>query len=177
MRTCDAAVLVLRETNNPAVMWGDERLCHLIANRAGMRAVGRAWKTSARVLANLARCPGDLVPGFTTCGPRRRPVRIFWLGEHAPARALEAMRKRAAAGSGREASADMVGPAGRPDYAEHTAYQTEEADPDPAGQVADDPFDAAAASRRATAAMRERMDLLAGGRPRWHRPSPRRPVP
>jgi hypothetical protein len=97
VRTCDAAVLVLHETGNPAVMWGDHGLCHLIAARAGMPAAGRAWKTPARVLANLARCPGDLVPGFTTCGPRRRPVRIFWLREHAPARARRDLERRSPA--------------------------------------------------------------------------------
>jgi len=83
MRTCDAAVLVLRETDNPAVMWGDEGLCHLIAERAELSTVGRAWLTSDRVLRNLDRQPGELVAGTTLTGANRR-VRIFWLPEHAP---------------------------------------------------------------------------------------------
>lgn len=83
MRTCDAAVEVLRETDNPAVMWGDEGLLHLIAERAKLRSRRRAWKTSDRVLANLSRKHDGLVPGHTTVGNGRK-VRIFWLPEHAP---------------------------------------------------------------------------------------------
>lgn len=75
-------MLVLRETDNPAVMWGDEGLLHLIAKRAGLRACGRAWKTSSAVLRNLSREPGELVPGMTLTGGGRR-VRIFRLPEHA----------------------------------------------------------------------------------------------
>lgn len=88
MRTCDAAVLVLLETDNPAVMWGDEGLLHLIASRAGLRTRGRAWKTSDAVLDNLTRQPGILVSGHTLLGNGRR-VRIFWLPEHAPAWAVK----------------------------------------------------------------------------------------
>jgi len=83
MRTCDAAVAVLRETNNPAVMWGDEGLCHMIAERAQMRTRGRAWKTSDRVLENLSRNHDGLIAGKTLT-MRGRRVRIFWLPEHAP---------------------------------------------------------------------------------------------
>lgn len=85
MRTCDAAVQVLRETDNPAVMWGDEGLLHLIANRAGLKVSGRAWRTSEAVLNNLAKCSGVLVPKMTRCrsGGRERWVRIFYLPEHA----------------------------------------------------------------------------------------------
>lgn len=83
MRTCDAAVEVLRETDNPAVMWGDEGLLHLIAERAGLRSCGRAWKTSDAVLRNLSREPGSLVPLHTSVGRYGR-VRIFYLPEHAP---------------------------------------------------------------------------------------------
>jgi hypothetical protein len=88
MRTCDAAVLVLRETDNPAVMWGDEGLLHTIAERAGLRAQHRAWRTSTAVLRNLSRDPGDLVAGHTLAGfgSHTRRVRCFWLPEHAPAR-------------------------------------------------------------------------------------------
>lgn len=85
MRTCDAAVQVLRETDNPAVMWGDEGLLHLIARRAGLQVAGRAWQTSVAVLNNLARCPGELVPKQVKghSGGRERWVRIFFLPEHA----------------------------------------------------------------------------------------------
>ena len=79
MRTCDAAVLVLQETNNPAVMWGDEHLLHLIAERAGLRTAHRAFNTGPAVLANLSKCPGILVAGFTRCGGHERLVRIFRL--------------------------------------------------------------------------------------------------
>ncbi|MFI5297385.1 MAG: hypothetical protein ACHREM_04745 [Polyangiales bacterium] len=82
-RTCDAAVEVLRETGNPAVMWGDEGLLHLIARRAELKTCGRAWKTSDRALANLTRNHDGLIAGTTTTGGGRR-VRIFWLPEHAP---------------------------------------------------------------------------------------------
>jgi len=83
MRTCDAAVFVLKETDNPAVMWGDEGLLHMIAERAKLSTCGRAWETTDCVLANLSRQPGQLVAGTTTIGSGRR-VRIFWLPEHAP---------------------------------------------------------------------------------------------
>lgn len=83
MRVCDAALEILRETHNPAVMWGDSGLCHMIAQRAGMRTQDRAWQTEARVLENLARQPGELVPRFT-CAMTGRRVRIFYLPEHAP---------------------------------------------------------------------------------------------
>lgn len=85
MRTCDAAVVVLRETENPAVMWGDEGLLHLIADRAGIAMRSRSWRTSRAVLTNLARCPGELVPKLTMShsGGRERLVRIFFLPEHA----------------------------------------------------------------------------------------------
>ncbi len=80
MRTCDAAALVLRETGNPAVMWGDEHLLHLIASRAGLKNPG-AWKTSAAVLNNLTRCPGILIAKMTRSGGHERMVRIFRLPE------------------------------------------------------------------------------------------------
>jgi len=60
LRVCDAALLVLAETGNPAVMWGDERLCHMIAERCCWEPQGPA--TSKRVLAALAKTPGDLKP-------------------------------------------------------------------------------------------------------------------
>lgn len=60
MRCCDAAVLVLRESKNPAVGSGDSGLCHMIAERAGMGHDG--WWTEKKVLDNLSRQPGELVP-------------------------------------------------------------------------------------------------------------------
>jgi len=59
MRVCDAAVDVLRETENPAVMFGDEGLLHLIADK--MRWNHDAWNTSNRVMAALNKTPGQLV--------------------------------------------------------------------------------------------------------------------
>lgn len=85
MRTCDAALEVLRETDNPAVMWGDEGLLHMIADRAGIRARANGWRTSSAVLANLARQPGELQPLYTLAMNGRR-VRIFYLPEKAPLR-------------------------------------------------------------------------------------------
>jgi hypothetical protein len=78
MRLCDAAIAVLRETDNPAVMFGDEGLLHQIAERAGAKSRGRAWETSAAVLAALSKTPGELVPGHVRDGRGRR-VRIFRL--------------------------------------------------------------------------------------------------
>lgn len=85
VRTCDAALQVLRETNNPAVMWGDEGLLHRIAERAELATAGRSWRTSAAVLSNLGRCPGELIPKLTRArvGGRDRWVRIFRLPEEA----------------------------------------------------------------------------------------------
>lgn len=85
MRACDAAVEVLRFSNNPAVMWGDSGLLHAIANRANLACRSQAWVTEARVLAALSRTPGELVPGYTL-GKGRRRVRIFRLPEHATAK-------------------------------------------------------------------------------------------
>lgn len=86
MRICDAAVLVLRESGNPAVMFGDEGLLHMIADRAKARCAGRAWHTSAAILNALSRTPGKLVAGHTWCARGNRKARCFWLPEHAPER-------------------------------------------------------------------------------------------
>lgn len=76
-RVCDAAAVdVLRETDNPAVMWGDEGLLHLIAERMGWEH--ECTRTSDRVLNALSKTPGRLMPGYTTTGNNRR-VRIFHL--------------------------------------------------------------------------------------------------
>ncbi len=94
IRACDAAVLVLRETDNPAVMWSDSGLLHAIASRAGLRSRERGWQTEGAVLAALSKQPGDLV-ATKTAGHKNRSVRIFWLREKAPAWALadEATRR------------------------------------------------------------------------------------
>lgn len=84
MRTCDAAVQVLSETDNSAVMWGDCGLLDLIAERAGVKAHDRVWKRHQMVLGNLSRCHAGLIAGYTTL-PNNRRVRIFWLPENAPA--------------------------------------------------------------------------------------------
>lgn len=83
MRTCDAAALVLRETANDSVMWGDEGLLHMIAARAGLRCAGRAWRTSNAVLNNLTRQPGELIAAQNVLA-NGRLVRIFYLPECAP---------------------------------------------------------------------------------------------
>ena len=62
MRACDAALQVLIETDNPSVMYGDEWLCHQIAERLGWKHEGPA--TTKRVLSALARTPGRLVKGL-----------------------------------------------------------------------------------------------------------------
>lgn len=85
LRVCDAAVLVLRETDNPAVMWGDSGLLHLIAERANLKMKGRSWMTEIAVLDAMSKQPGELVAGRTP-GRGRRMVRCFWLPEHAPER-------------------------------------------------------------------------------------------
>lgn len=58
LRACDAAVAVLRENEEPSVMYGDEWLCHQIAKRLGWEHQGP--KTTRRVLAAIARNPGPL---------------------------------------------------------------------------------------------------------------------
>lgn len=86
LRVCDAAVLVLRETDNPAVMWGDHGLLEMIAERANTKTQGRAWKTPDAVLDTLAKTPGELVSRLTfTHG---RWVRIFYLPETAKERGI-----------------------------------------------------------------------------------------
>jgi hypothetical protein len=79
LRVCDAALLVLEETGNPAVMWGDRVLLHQIANRAGLKRRKQAWQTENAVLSALSRQPGKLVPGYTRSGGSERRLRIFRL--------------------------------------------------------------------------------------------------
>lgn len=77
-RICDHALDVLKETGSCAVMWGDVRLLHTIAERAGLPSEGP--QTPRRILAALSRTPGVLVPGTATVGGRR--VRAFRLPAH-----------------------------------------------------------------------------------------------
>ena len=67
---------VLEETDNPAVMWGDSGLLHMIASRLGWKA--NAWLTERRVMAALNRSPGKLRKEKTTVGSGR-VVSIFRL--------------------------------------------------------------------------------------------------
>lgn len=83
VRVCDAAVSVLRETKNPAVMVGDSFLLHEIANRAKIRSAQQGWKTEHNVIAALAKCPGDLISRMIL-GVHNKLVRIFYLPECAP---------------------------------------------------------------------------------------------
>ena len=62
MRVCDAAIQVLIDTDNPALMYGDEWLCHQVAARLGWRHDGPA--TSRRVLQALSKTPGRLIKGL-----------------------------------------------------------------------------------------------------------------
>lgn len=78
MRVADAAYEVLQETNNPAVMWGDEGLLHLIADKLGWKHEGH--ETPDRVLRALAKTPGRLIPGHAQAFNNRK-VRIFRLPE------------------------------------------------------------------------------------------------
>ena len=66
------------ETNTPAVMWGDEGLLHLIADKLGWPH--EYTRTSDRVLAALAKTPGTLRVGMTRLG-NGRLVNIFHLSE------------------------------------------------------------------------------------------------
>lgn len=80
LRMCDAAVLVLRETDNPAVMSGDAGLLHAIATRAGAKCRGKSVWTEFAVIDTLSKTPGELVPALTQ-GAHGRTLRIFRLPE------------------------------------------------------------------------------------------------
>lgn len=78
-RVCDAAVEVLRETDNCAVMWGDNGLLDMIADRAGVTiSAGYFLDHHDKVLNALSRQPGLLIAGHTRLCSNRR-VRIFRL--------------------------------------------------------------------------------------------------
>lgn len=55
----EATAAVLRRTNSPSVMWGDEGLCRLIAEELGWPHEGPS--TIDRVLAALNKSPGMLI--------------------------------------------------------------------------------------------------------------------
>lgn len=76
MKVWEAAIQILAETKNDAVMWGDTVLLHLIAERANMKSKNQAWKTEQAVLNALTRNPGPLIPWFTRL-MNGRMVRIF----------------------------------------------------------------------------------------------------
>lgn len=86
-RVCDVAAEVLRETGNPAVMYGDSGLLDAIFARANLRTPAwhplTQWK---RVLDALTRQPGELIPGHVRSPDNRHLMRIFWLPEHHPKR-------------------------------------------------------------------------------------------
>lgn len=69
-----AAVEVLRETENSGVMWGDECVLHLIATKMGWKH--EAWKTSTRVLNALSKTPGVFKKSYVQL-PNGRVVRNF----------------------------------------------------------------------------------------------------
>jgi ribA/ribD-fused uncharacterized protein len=77
----EAAVQILKETKNNAVMFSDRPLLFAIAERAGMKV--QAHYVESGVLDHLARKPGILVMGWTTVGlgPSERKVRIFRMPE------------------------------------------------------------------------------------------------
>jgi hypothetical protein len=83
MKVWEAAIIVLRRTDNPAVMSGDNGLCHRIADELGWEHDGPA--TPLRVLAALHQTPGDLVKRYTR-GKRNRLCVRFMLPEAALAR-------------------------------------------------------------------------------------------
>lgn len=80
MRCCDAAIEVLRESKNPAVMAGDYGLLHMIAERLNWEHDGP--RTTDRVIKALHKTPGDLVRKYTR-GCRNQKTSIFILPEKA----------------------------------------------------------------------------------------------
>jgi len=78
VRIADVAEEHLRSTENNRVMWGDTRLLHEIAAKAGKAADGK--KTEQQVLDALWRTPGRLVKGHVLLR-NGRTVRCLWLPE------------------------------------------------------------------------------------------------
>ena len=73
-----AALDVIRETDNPAVMTGDLGLLHMIAARMGWKQDG--YRTALRVTAALNRTPGVLHKRSRKLG-NGRVGSIFYLPE------------------------------------------------------------------------------------------------
>jgi len=63
MRVWEATIEILKETDNPSVMYGDLNLLHDIANRLGWEQNG--FKTTLRVLNALDKTPGPLVKWYS----------------------------------------------------------------------------------------------------------------
>ena len=78
-RICDIAEEVLRETGNPAVLWGDCGLLDEIASRAGLSSP-YPWVRWKRVLDALTKQPGNLERGYAEHSGRQ--LRLFALPEH-----------------------------------------------------------------------------------------------
>jgi hypothetical protein len=79
-----AAAAILRETEQPAIGWGDSGLLHAVAKRIGFDHEGP--KTEQRVLSKLEQSyAGVLVKGYASYpGRGRARVRRYWLPETAP---------------------------------------------------------------------------------------------
>lgn len=76
MKCWEAAIQVLKETGNPAVMWGDLYLLYLISERMGWD--WQHGKSERKVLNALTANPGELMPVKTVTG-KNRVVRKFKL--------------------------------------------------------------------------------------------------
>lgn len=82
-RIREAAPIVLRETKNTAVMWGDCGLLDEIAERADPSLIKLHPMLRHEIVLDALRSCAALVPGIVRVGQTRR-VRIFFLPEHAP---------------------------------------------------------------------------------------------
>lgn len=69
MRVWEAAIAVLKETDNPAIMWGDIRLLHMVAEKLGWEHEGP--KTTDRVMSALSASPGQLIKSKAFVGNRK----------------------------------------------------------------------------------------------------------
>lgn len=79
-RIAEAAAVVLRETGNPSITFGDEILCHMIADKLGWDHDGP--NTTRKIIKNLRVSPGELVR-TPIRGHRNRPMLKFVLPEFA----------------------------------------------------------------------------------------------
>lgn len=83
MRACDAVIEVLQETENTSLMYGDEYLCHAVAERLGWKHEGPY--TSRRLLKVLSKTPGRLIKNYckmpSDCCARGQSVLCFDLPE------------------------------------------------------------------------------------------------